>query len=411
MEHPTMEGPGPEDWIPVMLGFARDRSEAGWVFTRPDDVREAMAERQVLAAVGTEPRPVEGVILARIVAHPGGRVAILPDPAGEPVAGPPVPELVAELAHAMKAVVVVDGEVAIGPAGVPLEEVPADVMRAADDSRTVYAWRGTEALVARAAAAGLQETVTRHAVDGWTVLATGPSPQRMLTGLPNGGGHPYVVLTRRGPERHLEYVGGSRPEDLHLSAWWGPHLEPVPEPVEVHEETRDLLEAMAHPRFGFDHVPEHEDLTPEHRSALREALAEADGARFYDRMTAALGLREVAGQLAEQGTDAPEPLLGGEVVESSSRKAIVRAAFKEALATPEKASPLMLWAGVLEVAVGLVSLSSVWLGFLPGPTWLWAVLGSLILLDGLHTLVWQPLVRRRSRRDVGGTGPGAPETD
>jgi len=47
MSH-SEQGPPPDAWIPVILLFARDRSEAGWVWTRPEDVRRELAERHVL---------------------------------------------------------------------------------------------------------------------------------------------------------------------------------------------------------------------------------------------------------------------------------------------------------------------------------------------------------------------------
>src|SRR5690606_10799742 len=131
------------EWIPVVLMFARDRSEAGWMFTRVSDVREALAERHLVAA-GEGPRAAEEMIVARVAVHEDGALATLPARAGPAVAGPRIEEVVSELAHTMRTVVSLDGQVAIGTAGVPLEAMPAGMGDVTADRRMVYAWPGTD---------------------------------------------------------------------------------------------------------------------------------------------------------------------------------------------------------------------------------------------------------------------------
>ncbi|MCK0112453.1 DUF2892 domain-containing protein [Ornithinimicrobium sp. F0845] len=403
MSH-SEQGPPPDAWIPVILLFARDRSEAGWVWTRPEDVRRELAERHILAGVvGEGPRAMEDLVMARVAVHPDGLVAMLPEPDGPPVAGPRVEEVVSELAHAMRTVIVVDGELAVGTAGVPLEQVPPELTRTTEDRRTVYAWPGTERYVANAAALQLKEPVTWHDAEGWTVLASEHAPERVLTGLPPGATRsPFVVLSRRGPERTFEYVVGKGADDLRLMAWWGPWLEPVQDLGSAHEETRELLDRLVHPRFGDDQVPAHDGMTAEQRREVGQAMADPDGGAFLARIGAAFDLPEVAAQLAEQPREDDDPALTGEPVEVSGRLNLARAAYSEmqtAELTPqqERMARGVAW---VELVIGLVALAVAIWGFLPGPWWLWLVAGVALTGDALKDLVVDPLRERRKAAEA-----------
>src|SRR5690606_9054683 len=161
--------------------------------------------------------------VARVAVHEDGALATLPDPAGPPVAGPRIEEVVSELAHTMRTVVSLDGQVAIGTAGVPLEAMPAGMDDVTADGRMVYAWPGTDRYVATAAAMGVKEELTWHDADGWTVLASRHAPERVLTGLaPAHERFPRVTLSRQGPERQIQSVAGSDKDDQRLEPLKGP---------------------------------------------------------------------------------------------------------------------------------------------------------------------------------------------
>src|SRR5699024_483256 len=183
-----------------------DRSEAGWMFTRVEHVREALAERQLVAAVQAEgPTAAEDMILARIAADADGAVATGPDAAGPPVPGAHITEVVGELAHSLRTTISVDGQVLVGPAGVPVKEPPRGMDEATEDRRVVYAWPGTDRYVAMSAAMAVKEPLTWHDAEEWTVLASGYAPQRVLTGFRAGMDRfPRVTLSRKGPERTVE---------------------------------------------------------------------------------------------------------------------------------------------------------------------------------------------------------------
>src|SRR5690606_24095089 len=143
--------------------------------------------------------------------------------------------------------------------------------------------------------------LTWHDADGWTVLASRHAPERVLTGFaPAMERFPRVTLSRKGPERQIEYVAGRDKDDLRLVAWWGPWLEPVVDPAAPHEHTRELLEALAHPRLGQDEMEHHPDQTEDQRRELGEAMAARDGGQFLSRACATLGVPEIAARLAEQ---------------------------------------------------------------------------------------------------------------
>jgi len=407
MSH-SEQGPPPDAWIPVILLFARDRSEAGWVWTRPEDVRRELAERHVLAGVvGEGPRAMEDLVMARVAVRPEGLLATLPEADGPPVDGPRIEEVVSELAHAMRTVIVVDGELAVGPAGVPLEQVPPELSKTSADRRKVYAWPGTDRYVASAAALQLKEPLTWHDAEDWTVVASEHAPERMLTGLPPGASRsPFISLTRRGPERTIEYVVGKGDDDLRLMAWWGPWLEPVQDLVSPHEETSELLDRLVHPRFGDDEVPVHDGMTPEQRREVGEAMADRDGAAFLRRVCAAFEVPEVAARLAEQAREDDDPALAGEPVETKGRLDLARAAYSEmqtAEMTPQQERLWKVVAGV-ELLVGLLALAVAIWGFLPGPWWLWLVAGVVLTGDAVKDLVIDPL---RERRKAAGAAESA----
>lgn len=139
-------------WGTVTLGVARDRSAAGWMFTNREHVREALLERQLGAAVQAEgPIAAQDMILARIAANPDGAVATLPEPGGPLVPGPHLTDVISDLAHALRTTIMVDGQILIGPAGVPVEEPPQGMTEVTADRRMVYAWPGTDRHVATAA--------------------------------------------------------------------------------------------------------------------------------------------------------------------------------------------------------------------------------------------------------------------
>ncbi|NLT54842.1 MAG: hypothetical protein GXX79_09810, partial [Actinomycetales bacterium] len=329
---------------------------------------------------------------------PEGLLATLPEPAGPPVAGPRVEEVVSELAHAMRTIIVVDGELAVGPAGVPLDQVPPEISRITADRRKVYAWPGTERYVATAAAHQLKEPLTWHDAEDWTVLASQFAPERVLTGLPPGAGRPpFVALTRQGPERTFEYVAGKGAEDLRLMAWWGPWLEPVPDPAGAHEETRELLDLLAHPRFGVDELPPNPGMAEVQRQEIGAAMADLDGDAFLSRLCAALGVPAVAARLAEQHAEDDDPALAGEQIEVTGRLNLARAAYSEIQAAEMTPQQERIWRGVAvgELLLGLAALAvAVW-GFLPGPWWLWLIAGVVLTGDALKDLVIDPLRERR----------------
>lgn len=391
----------PPDWLPVVLSFARDRSADGWMFTRVSDVRDALAERHLVSAVAAEgPRSMEDLILARVAVREDGALATLPDPAGPPVAGPRIEEVVSELAHQMKTVISVDGEIAVGTAGVPLETMPSGMDTATDDRRIVYAWPGTDRYVATAAVMGVKEELTWHDADDWTVLASRHAQQRVLTGFASTMERfPRVTLTRKGPERLVEYVAGTGEQDLRLMAWWGPWLEPLVDPAGTDDKTRELLEMLAHPRLGQDEMDHHPGLTEEQRLAVGAAMADRDGSAFLSRVCAAFGVPEIAARLAEQPADDDNPDLVGEPVRAEQgRLGLARAAMKEMQGSdlpPALESRATRMVGSAELILGLLCLAAAIFGFLPGPWWLWLALGVFLTGDGLWDLVIKPWRQRR----------------
>lgn len=389
---PTTPEPGPTDWLAATLLFVRDRSEAGWVWTRPEDVRAAFLEKDILGAVaGDGPRAYENLVLARIVARQDGAVATLPDPAGPPQPGPQFEEVVSGLAHAMRTIVLVDGEIAIGPAGVPLPEVPEELTRFTADRRNVYAWPGPDRLIASTAAFALKEPVTFHAAGDWTVLASPRGGDRVLTDLPRGARPPFVRMARRGSERTFEFHAGTGEADLRLLAWWGPWLEPVHEPQAPDQETAELLERLAHPRFGEDEMSAHPDLTEEQRLELSAAMADQDGAAFLRRAAAAFGVPDVAARLAEQPLGDEDPDLAGEEIEIASRRDLSRTAFQAVNAGDSPYEQRMTrrvqrWGTAIEVVLALFFLASAAWDFLPGPWWIWLIVALVLVGDLLHDL-------------------------
>ena len=277
-EYTQGENTDEPEWMPVTLMFARDRSADGWMFTKISDVRTALAEHKLIAAVAAEgPSAAEDLILARIAVRQDGALATLPDPAGPPVGGRRLEEVISELAHGMKTVISLDGEISIGTAGVPLQAMPEGMDRTTDDRRVVYVWPGTDRYVATAAAMGVKEELTWHDATGWTVLASRHAPKRVLTDFAaTMERFPRVHLKRTGPERHFEFIAGKGEKDLRLLAWWGPWLEPIielptgrgPRGGGMHPDTRGLFEFLAHPRLGQDEMDPHPGLTPKQRTAL-----------------------------------------------------------------------------------------------------------------------------------------------
>lgn len=406
---------GPPEWLPALLLIARDRSADGWMFTRPVDVREALTERQLVAAVAGEgPTAATEVILARLAVRADGILATLPDPAGPPVPGPRIEEVVSGLAHEMKTVINLDGQVDIGTAGVPLQEPVLDLGRLTEDRRTVYAWPGTDRYVATAAAMGVKEELTWHDAEDWTVLASRHAPERVLTSFASTMERfPRVTLSRRGPERSIEYVLGTAEEDLRLYAWWGPWLEPLHDDLDgAHPRTREMLEMLAHPRAGEDEMDRHRDLTEEQRRAVSAAMGDRDGALFLSRVCTAFDVPQVAARLAEQTAeevaDRADPDLVGEPVEpEKGRLGLARATLKE-MQDSDAESPLeqraMRLVTITEVVLGLAAIAVAIFDLLPGPWWLWGIGGALLLGDGLSTPV---LGWWRGRRD----GPAGPDRD
>lgn len=396
-----------QEWAPVTLGIARDRSAAGWMFTRIEDVCQAFSERQLVAAVQPKgPAAATGLIQARIAVREDGSVATLPEPGGPPVPGAHITEVIGELAHAMRTTIGVDGQVLIGPAGVPLEDVPTGMGEDTDDRRTVYAWPGTDRYVATAAVMGVKEPLTWHDAEDWTVLASEHAPQRVLTGFVAAMERfPRVTLRRRGPERVCEYAAGKGEQDLQLGLWWAPWMDPLVDPAGADQDTRSLLETLAHPRLGQDLelALDHPDLTEDQRHAMHTALEDRDGSTFLARMTAALEVPAVAARLAEQQLGEDDPDLVGEPVEAAQgRVALVRETMKEMQATGEEppfARKVVNAISWVELVVGLVFLAGAWLGFLPGPGWIWLIAGALLTGDGLKEVVIDPWrERRRSQR-------------
>jgi len=282
----------------------------------------------------------------------------------------------------------------------------------------VYAWPGTDRYVATAAAMGVKEELTWHDADGWTVLASRHAPERVLTGFaPAMERFPRVTLSRKGPERQIEYVAGRDKDDLRLVAWWGPWLEPVVDPAATHEQTRELLEVLAHPRLGQDEMEHHRDLTEEQRLALGEAMAAPDGGQFLRRACAALGVPDIAARLAEQpaGDDDPE-LLGEPVTPEKGRMGLARAAAKE-LQDSESAIPEAMQhrvtrlVGLTELVLSAFCLAVVFFHLLPGPSWVWAIVGGLLAGDAIRGLAVEPWRerRRRDRTTAGGSRPNRRE--
>lgn len=402
-----MDGADSEQtWGPVTLAVARDRSEAGWMFTRVEHVRDALTERQLAAAVQEEgPTAAEDLILARIAVDTEGAVATLPDPAGPPVAGAHLTEVVGELAYSMRTTISVDGQVLVGPAGVPVKESPPGMSQVTEDRRMVYAWPGTDRYVAMSAAMAVKEPLTWHEADGWTVLASGYAPQRVLTGFRAAMERfPRVTLSRKGPERTVEYVAGNGADDLRLMAWWGPWLEPLGDLATVHRDSRTLLEMLAHPRGGQDEMEQHPDLTEEQRVAVGAAMAQRDGAAFLGQVSTALQIPEIAARLAEQAPGDDDPALAGEpVAPPGGRWALARSAFREMQHSPTQ-TPLqqriMRVLNVIELVLAVFFLSAAVLDFLPGPWWVWLVLGVLLAADGLKDLVIDPWRKRRAATEA-----------
>lgn len=401
----------PPEWMPATLLIARDRSADGWMFTRHEDVREALAERQLVAAVVAEgPTAVPDVILARIAVGADGKVATAPDPAGPPVPGPRIEEIVSGLAHELKAIISVDGEITIGTAGVPVESPPPGMTDLTQDRRTVYAWPGTDRYVATAAAMGVKEELTWHDADDWTVLASRHASDRVLTGFtPAMERFPRVTLSRKGPERTVEYVVGKGDDDLRLLAWWGPWMEPLHDDVDgAHERTREVLEMLAHPRAGHDEMDHHADLTEEARLAVSAAMGDRDGMAFLSRVCAAFDVPQIAARLAEQNAEdvagQSDPDLVGEPVKpEQGRLGLARAAMKE-MKTSETETEFqkktVRVATIIEVVLGLAALAVAFFDLLPWPWWVWTIIGVVLIGDGLSTPViewWQG--RRRKDRD------------
>ncbi|USQ79226.1 DUF2892 domain-containing protein [Ornithinimicrobium faecis] len=406
----------PPEWMPALLLVARDRSADGWMFTRHEDVRQALAERQLVAAVAVdEPSAVPDVILARIAVRADGKIATLSDPAGPPVPGPRLEEIVSGLAHELKAVIGVDGQVVIGTAGVPVESPPPGMTELTTDRRTVYAWPGTDRYVATAAAMGVKEELTWHEAEAWTVLASRHASERILTGLAAAMERfPRVTLGRKGPERSFEYVLGKGDDDLRLFAWWGPWLAPLHEDLDgAHESTREMLEMLAHPRAGQDEMDHHADLTEEQRVAVSAAMGDRDGDAFLARVCAAFDVPQVAARLAEQTAEdvaeQKDPDLVGEPVKPEpGRLGLARAAMKE-MKTSETETPFqkktVKIATIVEVVLGLAALAVAVFDLLPWPWWVWAIIGVLLIGDGLSTPV---LEWWRGRRGGSAAEQGAP---
>lgn len=409
---PRGEGDEPE-WMPVTLMFARDRSADGWMFTKVSDVRTALAEQQLIAAVAAEgPSAAEDLILARIAVRKDGALATLPDPAGPPVGGRRLEEVISELAHSMKTVISLDGEISIGTAGVPLEAMPEGMDRATDDRRVVYVWPGTDRYVATAAAMGVKEELTWHDAQGWTVLASRHAPQRVLTDFAaTMERYPRAHLKRTGPERSFEFIAGKGDKDLRLLAWWGPWLEPIielpksrgPRGRGMDPDTRGLFEFLAHPRLGQDEMDPHPDLTPEQPAALREAMGDRDGGGlFLARASAAFDLPEIAARLAEQSAGESDPELVGEVVKpEQGRFGLARATMKE-MQSSDSVLPVAMERRVgrmitgAEVVLALFLLSVAVFGYLPGPWWVWAGAAVLVLADVVNDVLIKPWRDRRA---------------
>lgn len=405
--------PQPPEWLPVVLGVARDRSADSWKFTSIADVREALTERQLLGAVQAEgPTATPDCIRARILVNPNGQVATWPDPHGPIEPGPRIEEIISGMAHEMKAVIVLDDQLAIGTAGVPLEQIPEHVLVTNPDRRRVYCWPGNDEYTAQAAATGLQEPVTLHPIEGWTVLASPFETTRVLQGLNAATErYPFVALIRVGPERRVEYVMGRGKDDLRLMAAWWPGLDPLVgadqvNPKDLDPQGRDLQAMLCHPRFGEDEMQSHPGLAEDVRAALSAALTVEDGADFMPAVGAALDLPPIAIRLIEQDPGDEDPDLVGEPVQTASRLQLARTMMKDATREGREPTPMERkverWVPIIELVAGLFFLAAALLDFLPGPWWIWTALGVLLTGDAIHSFISDARDKRKNGQKTAG---------
>lgn len=428
---PESAAPGPHDWLVLTVHIARDRSHSAWKFLADEELRQALAERHVVAAyLPGEVVATRDLVVVRLAVTADGRVALAPD-AGPPTAGPQAQEFFPQLLEDLRTVGFVPPSDPVGPDWLPTEQILQEVHTPGPDSRVVYCYRGQDTVVAGAFARDLDTTLRVYREDGWVVAATGHQPAMVLSSPPSRltGAFPFVCLDRRGQQRTFGYHEAAKASALHLSAEWQPAFTPTL-PEAAGPAAHDLADWLTHPA---DHperphpVAGSSEPTPEQESVIRAWMQEVqDGAPGMARLAAAFGVPPVAAQLVESRPGDPDPP-GGTLVEPASTASLLASAIAEEDLQPQGRMPWAVLERTLQrrpllgVALGVLELAAaglliLWLaGTEASRWWTWVVLAMLVLVGLTHLGLGILRLRIRSTRpasamcSTGAGGAGGPD--
>lgn len=334
--------PGPLGWLEFTVRVVRDRSHTAWAWLSDEELLAAVHQRGGVAAylpgerIGTRDQ-----VLLRLAVDPDGRVA-LARPGEPPQAGPQLEDFVVEVLEELRVLGIIDGETAVGPPGLPADQLRQDAEQPDPDTRQVYAWTSEEPLIGTAVASVLQQPVQLHREGGWTIGTVAHQSPLVLREPPVRGPvdiFPFVALDRRGELRSFTYVEGRRASHLRLNVEWGPPMQAAP-PADPHPDTLALAEWLTQPdgpggtrgpdAAGDRAAGKMVEPTPEQAAVIDRVVATTDGSTALADLCAAFGVPTLAAELAEVPHGSPDPGAPARTAQPDSRRGMIGQALVDA---------------------------------------------------------------------------------
>lgn len=420
----TAPEPGPLGWLEFTCRVVRDRSHTAWAWLSDEDLLAAVHQRGGVAAylpgeqIGTRDQ-----VLLRLAVDTDGRVA-LARPGEPPAPGPQLEEFVVGILEELRTLALIDHETAVGPPGLPHEQLRHDAEQPDPDTRQVYAWKAQDATVGRLVASLLKQPVDLHRDGDWIVAAVAHQSPLILPDTPGRGPvgvYPFLSLDRRGELRSFTYREGARAKHQRIHVEWGPGLQAAP-PPQAHPDTVALARWLADPdeKRGLEATAGSRvaDPTAEQTATVERVIASDDGSTALADLCAAYGIPVLAARLVEVPHGAPDPVEPWQRVEPGSRASAVGQALVDANA--EEPTGSMPWHALersiyhrpqLGLVLGFIELllaGGLMTAILNGALspWWWIAVGALLLV-GIEQSA-SGILRRRALRSRPGPDADPP---
>lgn len=341
-------------------------------------------------------------VILRLAVDPDGHVATT-TPGGPPTAGPQLEDFLMPILDRLRVLAIVDPETAIGPPGLPADQLRQDAEQPDADTRQVYAWQAKDTTVGRIVATSLDQNLDLHRDGDWVIAAPAHGSPLVLHQAPGRGRmsiHPFVIVERRAELRAFTYIGGAKDSDLRVHVESGPPLLPAPPPG-AHPDTTALSQWLARPEENHEHAPGAPSgvatPSPAQVAVIERVISGDDPSSALEQLCQTFEVPELVARLAEVPHGQPDPVTPWQIVSPQSRRGIVAAAIADA--NSDEPTGRMPWHALdraiyhrptLGLALGFIEmvlagiLVAVVINGLLSPWW-WILVGAIVLVAMDHT--------------------------